>query len=176
MNRDRLLRELVELRELLAAEAPARLNADSSSEAVYEHRVGMPFTPQFRRYLSHPEQWGSTRLGMLSILEVREWCWQRHPAHRHRDKALCERLLIRVAYWGHDWPPGLDNMLGRALQHAAEWRAKQLRPRLAEPLPYQKLPSAGEGARVRPDGQRTRHRKGRSAQRTRASGTFRSRV
>lgn len=171
MNRDRLFRELVELRGLIAAEAPTRLNSDYSREATYAHRVGMPWTPEFRIFLSHPEQWGARRLGMQTILEVGAWCWQRHRTHRHGQRAICELLLIRVAYWGHDWPRSLDGMVLRALMHGAEWRAKQVRPRLAETIPYQSLPSGAEGTKVRPEGQRTRNRKGISAQRTRAGGT-----
>lgn len=155
-----VLRELAVLRAILESEVPQRLHSETSREAEYAHGLGRPFTPEFRRYLSHPEQWGSSRLGMLSILEVADWCGQRHPQHRRGSQMpLCGAVLVRAAYWGHTPPPALDRLLRNALRVAAEWRAAQNRVRLEEPLPYQKLPRLPAGsARMRRDGRRRRMR------------------
>jgi hypothetical protein len=170
-------RQLVsELRLLIADEAPVRLHqsggSDDPRDPSYGNVTGLPWTRAMRRYLSHPEQWGRSRLGMLSIMEVDAWCYQRHHTHRAgRDpltlggrRNLCAALLVTVCYWRRDCPPELEPLLRPALRHARHWRLQRARPRLEEPLPYERVTKPLQPIRrsstVRGDGHRRSAGKG----------------
>ena len=182
---DSLTLAIVALREELRAETPLRLHTHSSAGqrstkrdiaedddshksggstwhsetgASYGTRVGLPFSPAFDRYLSHPDAWGLTRLGMASILEVSEACAARHPTHRRPlfQRTLCAQLLYQVGYLGQSvedvmWSTGMsreqvEGLLHWALVHAAHWRYEHFirmtrEPGHTEPAPERKRAS-----------------------------------
>lgn len=154
-------RLLLDLRALIAAEVPRQTNSfipRDRKERNYGSRVGLPFTPQFKRYIGHPDGWGKTRMGTASILEVDAWCRQRHAGHDRGPgkRPVCAKLLMDAAYWGQEAPVELEPLLGPALRHALQWRGEQNRPRLEEPLPNSPLPRRAERGKVARDGQRHR--------------------
>ena len=154
---------LMRLRMLLHAEAPTQLNTHAAPilrdfDGVVDRRypdeggVGPPFTAAFHRYLSGPDSWGLSRLGMLSIIEVSEACASRHPNHRRPmfTRSLCGEFAFNAAYLGQSiedivWLTGLSTeqvtgMLTWGLAHAEEWRADKFArwtkvPGAEEPLP-----------------------------------------
>lgn len=134
---------LLRLRAALRDEAPAKLHTraapvlrdhDGLTTLTDEGGVGMPMTAAFHRYLGHSETWGLSRIGMLSILEVSDWCASVHPAHRRPlfTRTLCSQLAFEAGYLGQDvldlaWLHDLEldqlaGMLTKALRHAEEWR------------------------------------------------------
>ena len=161
MTLEELIRELrMELRD----EVPLKMTQHATpvlrdwegipdSKDPDEGGVGPPFTAAFHRYLSGPDSWGTSRLAMLSIIEVSDWCAARHPVHRRPmfTRTLCAQLTFEAAYLGQElrdlwWlhpdlsPSQIAGMLEAALSHAAEWRADKFArwtkvPGAEEPLP-----------------------------------------
>jgi hypothetical protein len=121
----------------------------------YGTRVGLPFTPAMERYLNHPDHWGTSRLGMSSIIEVSEACAARHPHHRRPlfTRSLCGDLVFKAGYLGQSvddiaWITGFSRekvmgLLTWGLRHAAQWRTDQFYrmtkvPGTAQPYPERK--------------------------------------
>ena len=155
---------LLRLRMVLRAETPGAINQHAapvlrdwdgvvSARDADEGGVGMPMTAAMHRYLSGPDAWGLSRLGMLSIIEVSERCASRHPPHRRPmfTRTQCGQLLFEAAYLGQElvdlvWlHPELEleqisGMLSWGLAHAEDWRAERFArwtkiPGEAEPMP-----------------------------------------
>lgn len=174
-----VLRELAILRRQLWYETPVRLHSRSGSgrstkggaagdvgghaytaraktQAVGIGWTGLPFAREFERYLEHPERWNKTaRQGMLSMIEVAEWCRRRHVTHDVSGRPLCYLILARAAYWRRDPPPALDRLIMAALRHAKSSVRRRPEP-LDEPLPYTSIvanrsSSSGRRARMTPD-------------------------
>ena len=135
-----------QLRDEIRAETPLRLHARAvpvlrDYDGVTDRRnadeggTGLPFSAAMHRYLSGPDSWGLSRLGMLSIIEISERCSARHPDHRRPmfTRSLCGQLAFQAAYLGLElddivWVTGLSmeqvtGMLEWGLRHAREWRA-----------------------------------------------------
>lgn len=154
-----LSEQIAELRAIFRNEAPMRLHTQALTDNDHpdEGGIGLPFTERFHRYLGHWSHWGSSRLGMLSVLEVSDWCHARHTSHSlpGHDRSLCAQMVYEVGYlgqtvadvaWLHDLPPEqVERMLTGALNHAADWRERQesrpLEPRHdgPDPLPYERV-------------------------------------
>jgi hypothetical protein len=136
------------LRDELRAETPMKLHAravpvlrdyDGIPTTAYpdEGGTGLPFSAAMHRYLGHPDSWGTSRMGMSSIIEVSDACASRHPQHRRPlfTRTVCGQLVFEVAYLGQSvddvaWLHGLEKvqvegMLRWALKHAAQWRLNQ---------------------------------------------------
>ena len=157
---------LVRLRLLLHSEAPSQINQHAApvltdyepggrvpTKWPDEGGTGMPMTATMHRYLDHPESWGLTRLGMLSIIEVSEACASKHPVHRRPmfTRTVCAQLIFEAAYLGQNlmdlvWLhpeltyPQLYGQLDWALRHAEDWRATMFArwtkvPGEQEPMP-----------------------------------------
>lgn len=155
---------LMRLRMLLRSEVPMKLTQHATPvlrdwEGIPDNKdpdeggVGPPLTAALHRYLAGPDAWGTTRLGMLSIIEVSDWCASRHPPHRRPmfTRTLCGQLTFEAAYlnqelgdlfWLHSdlSLPQLSGMLQAALNHAEDWRADRFArwtkvPGEPEPLP-----------------------------------------
>jgi hypothetical protein len=154
---------IADLRDELRAEVPMRLHAravpvlrDSEGIATSlgadEGGLGPPLTAAMHRYLGHPDGWGTSRLGMSSILEISEACASRHPTHRRPlfTRSLCSDLAFKVGYLGQSvedvaWITGLsraqvEGLLSWALQHAAQWRAERFMRMTREPGHVAPLP------------------------------------
>ncbi len=115
--------------------------------------MGPPFTAAMHRYLSGPDSWGLTRLGMLSIIEVSEWCASVHPPHRRPmfTRTVCGQLSFEAAYLGQELAdlvylhselslPQISGMLHAGLIHAEDWRGDRFArwtkvPGAEEPMP-----------------------------------------
>lgn len=154
---------IVELRAILLAEAPSRLHTERLTDADHpdEGGIGMPFTERFHRYLGHWSHWGQSRLGMLSIMEVSDWCHARHTSHSipGSDRSLCAQLVFEVCYLGQEpsdvsWSRGMavemvTSMVHNALLHGRDWRDRQeRRPKEPnfdgpDPLPYERVVRSG---------------------------------
>lgn len=120
--------------------APVLRDSDGLMDTRYpdEGGIGMPMTAAFHRFLGHPDHWGLSRLGMLSILEVSDWCSAAHPSHRRPlfTRSLCSQLTYEATYLHQDvadlaWlHPELElaqivGMLTAALRHAEDWRGER---------------------------------------------------
>lgn len=153
---------LTRLRLLLHSEAPMQLNTHAAPvlrdfEGIPERETdeggtGLPFTASFHRYLSGPDSWGVTRLGMLSIIEVSDACASKHPPHRRPmfTRTLCGDILFKAAYLGQSiddivWITGMSveqvtGLLSWGLGHAEQWRTERFArwtkvPGEAAPIP-----------------------------------------
>lgn len=161
---------LLRLRMVLRSEAPTQLHTHAAPvlrdhEGIAEREtdeggIGPPFTAGWHRYLSGPDAWGVTRLGMLSIIAVSDWCAGAHPHHRRAmfERTVCGQLTFEAAYlgmevsdlvWMHKRPtPGMpalseaqiSGMLATGLSKAEEWRADKFSrwtkvPGDEEPMP-----------------------------------------
>ena len=155
--------QIVDLRRVFAEEAPSRLHSSSITDTDHpdEGGVGLPFTERFMRYVGHWSHWGQTRLGMLSVMEVSDWCSARHTSHQipYSTRSLCAQMVFEVAYLGQEpddiaWSRSLpleqtERMLETALSHAREWRLRQEhRPKEPtydgpDPLPYERVVRSG---------------------------------
>ena len=147
---------IADLRAEIRAETPIRVTARAvpvlrdhegiaTSHGADEGGLGPPLTAAMHRYLGHPDGWGSSRLGMESILEVSEACASRHPTHRRPmfTRTLCSQLAFEVGYLGQSvddvaWLHSLtrvqvEGLLLWALQHAAQWRAERFMRLTREP-------------------------------------------
>ena len=155
-----------ELRDEIRDETPLRIHARAvpilrDFDGVTDRRnadeggTGLPFSAAMHRYLGHPDGWGTTRLGMASILEVSEACASRHPTHRRPlfQRTVCSQLLFEIGYLGQSiedsaWLHGLqriqvEGLLRWALPHAAAWRRERFirltrEPGHETPLPERK--------------------------------------
>lgn len=149
---------LLELRAELKAETPTVLHSHAApalrdSDGLPETRwpdsggLGPPFTAATHRFLGHSDHWGTSRIGMESIMEVSAWCAPRHPTHRrpYFARTFCGELVFQAAYlgqsvddlaWLHGAPvEAIEGMLLHALRHAAEWRLDRYdRMRRAAPM------------------------------------------
>ncbi len=150
---------IADLRAIFRDEAPTRLHTQALTDNDHpdEGGIGLPFTARFHRYLGHWSHWGQSRLGMLSVMEVSEWCHARHTSHAipGSSRSLCAQLVYEACYLGQEvsdlaWLHALpseqvERMLTGALNHAAEWRERQeSRPTEArhdgpDPLPYERI-------------------------------------
>ena len=152
-----------ELRDELRAEVPLRVTARAvpvlrdhegipTRKDADEGGLGPPLSAAMWRYISSPDHWGLSRLGMLSIIEISERCSARHPDHRRPmfTRSLCGDLAFKAAYLGQSledivWITGLSleqvtGMLHWGLSHAREWRAAKFAqwskmPGEAAPIP-----------------------------------------
>lgn len=155
---------LMRLRMLLHSETPSAINQHAtpilrdwdgvvSSRDPDEGGVGMPLTAAMHRYLSGPDAWGLSRLGMLSIIEVSDACASRHPSHRRPmfTRTICGQLVFEVAYLGQEpedlsWlhpdmtPAKIDGLLRWGLTHAEEWRRDAFARWTKEPGADQPMP------------------------------------
>lgn len=167
-----LRRRIIDLRAVLMAEIPQRLHTESTPRLLDddgvtdrhdadERGIGLPLTATMHRFIGHWSHWGSSRLGMLSIMEVSEWCHGRHVNHQlpGNTRSLCAQILYEVGYLGQEpsdvaWLRNLsqhdaESMLLAALRHAAHWRTgEETRSRGArfdgpDPLPYEPLRRRG---------------------------------
>lgn len=154
---------IVELRGILLAEAPSRLHTQRLTDDDHpdEGGLGMPFTERFHRYIGHWSHWGQSRLGMLSIMEISDWCHARHTSHSipGSSRSLCAQLVFEVCYLGQElddisWLRGMEREMGasmvhNALAHASGWRKRQeTRPKEPrhdgpDPLPYERVVRSG---------------------------------
>jgi hypothetical protein len=152
MTLDELIQDL---RDELRAETPMRLHARAvpvlrDHDGITDRRnadeggTGLPFSAAFHRYLAHPDAWGTSRLGMSSILEISSWCAGEHPDHRRPlfTRTVCADLAFQVGYLGQSvedvvWLTGLsrpqvEGMLHKALGFAAVWRHRRLHAAMRE--------------------------------------------
>lgn len=143
---------LMRLRMLLRSEAPTQLHTHAAPvlrdfEGIPEREtdeggIGLPFTASFHRYLEHSDHWGLSRLGMLSIIAVSDWCAGAHPHHRRPlfQSTVCGQLVYEAGklgqdvadlVWLHKKPTGgmpalsevqITGMLATGLRKAEEWR------------------------------------------------------
>ncbi len=154
-----LHQQVVELRRILAGETPSRLHTQRLTDTDHpdEGGIGLPFTEHFHRYLGHWSHWGGSRLGMLSIMEISDWCHARHTSHAipGSSRSLCAQLVYEACYLGQEpynlaWLHAMEleqveRMLISALSHATEWReGREQRPREPrhdgpDPLPYERV-------------------------------------
>ncbi len=159
MSLDRLIQAL---RDELRAETPMRITAravpvlrDSdgipTGKDADEGGLGPPLTAAMWRHIGHPDSWGTSRLGMSSILEISEACAARHPTHRRPmfTRALCAQLAFEVGYmghpvddvaWLHDMSRDQVGLLSWALNHAAQWRTERFMRLTREPGHVQPMP------------------------------------
>jgi hypothetical protein len=144
------------LRDEVRAETPMKLHAravpvlrdyDGIPTTAYpdEGGTGLPFSAAFHRYLGHADSWGTSRLGMSSILEISEACAARHPTHRRPlfTRSLCSELAFQVAYLGQTvddiaWLHSMSReqvsgLLTWALRHAELWRIERFMRLTREP-------------------------------------------
>jgi hypothetical protein len=144
------------LRDELRAETPMKLHAravpvlrdyDGIPTTAYpdEGGTGLPFSAAMHRYLGHPDAWGTSRLGMSSILEISEACSARHPTHRRPlfTRSLCSELAFQVGYLGQTvddiaWLHSMSReqvagLLTWALRHAELWRIERFMRLTREP-------------------------------------------
>lgn len=154
---------LTRLRMLLRSEIPMKMTQHATPvlrdwEGIPEHEtdeggIGPPLTAALHRYLSNADHWGVTRLGMLSIIEVSDWCAARHPVHRRPmfTRTMCGQMTFEAAYLNQElgdlfWlhadltMPQIRGMLETALAHAEQWREDRFArwtkvPGEPEPLP-----------------------------------------
>lgn len=163
---------IIDLRAVLRAETPNRIHASSTPKLLDndgttdranadERGIGLPFTSAMHRFIGHWSHWGQARLGMLSIMEVSDWCHARHTSHAipGSSRSLCAQMLYEVGYlgqepddvaWLHGLPPEqAESMLLAALRHAADWRRGEetrthgVRFDGPDPLPYEPLRQKG---------------------------------
>jgi hypothetical protein len=151
------------LRDELRAETPMKLHAravpvlrdyDGIPTTAYpdEGGTGLPFSAAMHRYLGHPDSWGTSRMGMSSIIEVSEWCAPRHPTHRRPlfTRSLCSELAFQAGYLGQTvedvaWLHGIrievvSGLLTAALRHAELWRIERFMRLTREPGHVAPLP------------------------------------
>jgi hypothetical protein len=151
------LDELIQgLRDEIRAETPLRVTARAvpvlrdhqgipTRKDADEGGLGPPLTAAMHRYLGGPDYWGSSRLGMESILEVSEACAARHPTHRRPmfTRTLCSQLCFEVGYlgqtvddiaWLHSMSRAqVEGLLTWALRHAELWRIERFMRLTREP-------------------------------------------
>jgi hypothetical protein len=154
---------IADLRAELRAETPLRMTARAvpvlrdhegiaTGRDADEGGLGPPLTAALHRYLGHPDGWGTSRMGMSSILEISDACCARHPTHRRPlfTRSLCSDLAFKVAYLGQSvedvaWITGLsrvqvEGLLSWGLQHAAQWRTERFMRLTREPAHVAPLP------------------------------------
>ncbi len=159
---------LVRLRLLLHSEVPSQLHTHAAPvlrdfEGLPERDdgtgvgdppgVGMSFSATFHRYLGGPDEWGVTRLGMLSIIEVSSACASKHPPHRRPmfTRTVCGQLIFEAAKLGQEltdlvWLhpeltyPQIYGQLEWALKHAEDWRTERFMRLTREPGHVAPLP------------------------------------
>jgi hypothetical protein len=157
---------IADLRAELRDEAPLRITARAvpvtrdyeglpDRNDTDEGGLGPPLSASMWRYIGHPDSWGTSRMGMSSILEVSEACAARHPTHRRPmfQRTLCSELAFQVGYLGQTvddiaWLHSMsreqvEGMLYWALSHAASWRTERFmrltrEPGHTAPLPERK--------------------------------------
>jgi hypothetical protein len=151
------LDELIQgLRDEIRAETPLRTTARGvpvtrdreglpDRKDTDEGGLGPPLSASMWRYLGHPESWGTSRLGMSSILEISEACSARHPTHRRPlfTRSLCSELAFQVGYLGQTvddiaWLHSMSReqvsgLLTWALRHAELWRIERFMRLTREP-------------------------------------------
>ena len=147
---DELVREL--RRELRHESWMARLHGRGPAEGLNEELdakgwvrspdeggIGRPFSRPMWRLLGSPDGWGTSYLARASVQEISDRCHGRHRPHHERpgDRyGLCARLVFRVVELAQPVsfaaermglePDVAEDILGKALSHAAEWRRNRL--------------------------------------------------
>jgi hypothetical protein len=144
------------LRDELRAETPLRVTARAvpvlrdhegipTKKDADEGGLGPPLTAAMWRYLGGPDYWGTSRMGMSSIIEISDWCCPRHPTHRRPmfTRSLCSELAFQAGYlgqtvedvaWLHDLPiEVVSGLLTAALRHAELWRVERFMRLTREP-------------------------------------------
>jgi hypothetical protein len=152
------------LRDELRAETPMRVTARAvpvlrdhegipTKKDADEGGLGPPLTAAMWRYLGGPDYWGTSRMGMSSIIEVSEYCAPRHPTHRRAmfERTVCGQLAFEAGRlnqdledlaWLHREPtPGMpalskeqiEGLLTAALRHAETWRVERFMRLTREP-------------------------------------------
>jgi len=138
-----------DLRTDLEAEAPVKLH-QNSGEPVGEDDgkaarktnrpaatgwTGLPFTPQFERYIGHSEQYGFQFIAAASIDEIAGYCRSHHDASHSEDgpaSSTCKRLVVAVVEMRQPvrFVAAVEDMtifdvrkfLLDVLRHGADWR------------------------------------------------------
>jgi hypothetical protein len=122
-------------------------------EPLLDAGAGPPYTTGFAIRISHPDEWGSRQLAMLSIEEIADMCRSRHHSALHRSpgrtSALCERVVSGLTEYGYSLstvtarerrqaeehgyegadliePQYIKSCAVHAMRHGASWRHRRL--------------------------------------------------